>query len=452
MRWPHSLERGRTRRGPRRPRWGTSSSNGERVVDGAAARDVARRRESDRAARVARRVDEMVGDELRRADDEAAGGRRVGPATTSRPVVEARSSAREPAGHRAAVVVGEAHELAPRRPHPEVAGRGRAPPRAVDHPCAPDARDHARAPRRAERDRSSTTTISKSSAVWRSSAARHRASAPGRSAGRHDHRDPRSCRHPLEPIERAPGRSLIVRCAMTAPRPVAARQRGVALARRHTHPQFAGPHGAAARYDPDVSVFAALGDDTDAAWRDLARWSGPAATRCCSGAELPQPPPAGPGCGGGRRPPDGAARAARVDAPACPTPAPGPGRRRRDAGPGRAHPPRPVRGPHRRARRLRRRVRRRLHWSRWPGSASHLRGSARSARCAHIPTSAVGGSPPGSPRSSPARILDRGEHPFLHHAADNDPARRVYEALGLRVPARGRVRRARGAVSGTLNR
>ena len=29
------------------------------------------------------------------------------------------------------------------------------------------------------------------------------------------------------------------------------------------------------------------------------------------------------------------------------------------------------------------------------------------------------------------RILERGDTPFLHHAADNDPARRVYEALGF---------------------
>ena len=29
------------------------------------------------------------------------------------------------------------------------------------------------------------------------------------------------------------------------------------------------------------------------------------------------------------------------------------------------------------------------------------------------------------------RILDRGERPFLHHASDNDPARRVYEAIGF---------------------
>jgi ribosomal protein S18 acetylase RimI-like enzyme len=29
------------------------------------------------------------------------------------------------------------------------------------------------------------------------------------------------------------------------------------------------------------------------------------------------------------------------------------------------------------------------------------------------------------------RILDRGERPFLHHAADNDAARRVYEAIGF---------------------
>jgi predicted GNAT family acetyltransferase len=30
------------------------------------------------------------------------------------------------------------------------------------------------------------------------------------------------------------------------------------------------------------------------------------------------------------------------------------------------------------------------------------------------------------------RIVGRGEWPFLHHAADNEPARRVYEALGFR--------------------
>jgi predicted GNAT family acetyltransferase len=29
------------------------------------------------------------------------------------------------------------------------------------------------------------------------------------------------------------------------------------------------------------------------------------------------------------------------------------------------------------------------------------------------------------------RILDRGERPFLHHASDNDAARRVYEAIGF---------------------
>ena len=29
------------------------------------------------------------------------------------------------------------------------------------------------------------------------------------------------------------------------------------------------------------------------------------------------------------------------------------------------------------------------------------------------------------------RIVERGEEPFLHHAADNEPARRVYEALGF---------------------
>ena len=28
-------------------------------------------------------------------------------------------------------------------------------------------------------------------------------------------------------------------------------------------------------------------------------------------------------------------------------------------------------------------------------------------------------------------ILERGERPFLHHASDNDPARRVYETLGF---------------------
>ena len=37
----------------------------------------------------------------------------------------------------------------------------------------------------------------------------------------------------------------------------------------HGHQEFAEREGQAARYDPDVSIFAALGDDTAAGWRDL---------------------------------------------------------------------------------------------------------------------------------------------------------------------------------------
>ena len=59
-----------------------------------------------------------------------------------------------------------------------------------------------------------------------------------------------------------------------------------------TGPQrtFAEAEGLAARFDPDVSVFAALGEDTDAGWRDLASLVGPSGIAVLFRAEIPQLP------------------------------------------------------------------------------------------------------------------------------------------------------------------
>ena len=180
--------------------------------------------------------------------------------------------------------------------------------------------------------------------------------------------------------------------------------------------------GAAARYHPDVSVFTALADDTDAAWRDLATLVGDGV-----GALFrPDPPPitrrlVDPG--GGRRGHQMLLARPRRRSTYPSASAPGAADVGRDAGAGGAHPPRPVRGPHGGASAGTSACTTGTRSWRWPDSAWRHRGSGRSARCARTPTSAVGASPPDSPAWSRERIIERGEEPFLHHAADNDPAR-----------------------------
>src|SRR3954470_21705305 len=66
------------------------------------------------------------------------------------------------------------------------------------------------------------------------------------------------------------------------------------------HQPFAERDGLAARYDPDVSVFAGLGEDTDAAWRDLGSVVGPSGVAVLFRAEMPQLPKAWTRLDGGR--------------------------------------------------------------------------------------------------------------------------------------------------------
>src|SRR5690349_5437528 len=66
------------------------------------------------------------------------------------------------------------------------------------------------------------------------------------------------------------------------------------------HESFAERNGLAARYDPDVSVFGAIGDDSDAAWRDLASVVGPSGVAVLFRAQMPQLPKAWTRLDGGR--------------------------------------------------------------------------------------------------------------------------------------------------------
>src|SRR5882724_11840383 len=56
------------------------------------------------------------------------------------------------------------------------------------------------------------------------------------------------------------------------------------------HGEFAERVGTAARYDPDVSVFGAIGDDGDAGWRDLEAVVGSSGIAVLFRPEIPEPP------------------------------------------------------------------------------------------------------------------------------------------------------------------
>jgi ribosomal protein S18 acetylase RimI-like enzyme len=194
------------------------------------------------------------------------------------------------------------------------------------------------------------------------------------------------------------------------------------------HREFAEQVGMAARYDPDVSVFAALGVDRDEAWTDLAKLIGDGA-----GALFrPDPPPAPAGWqllaeGVGNQMvlsdlvpaevPDGVRELGPDDASEMlalvELTRPGPfAVRTVDLGgyvgvfdddtlvamAGQRLAP--------------------------PGFREI------SAVCTH-PDFRGRGLAAGLTTLVAQRIVERGETPFLHHAADNHPAWRVYEALGF---------------------
>lgn len=196
----------------------------------------------------------------------------------------------------------------------------------------------------------------------------------------------------------------------------------------HAHRGFAERSGAAARYQPDVSVFAALGDDTDAGWDDLATLIGDGA-----GALFrPDPPPTPPGwsrVAGG----EGHQMLLHELAPVAP-----PEHVRAlgaaDVGEMLALVELTRPGPF-----AVRTVELGGYVGVFDGSTLVAMAGQRlappgfreiSAVCTH-PDFRGRGLAAGLTSLVAQAILERGERPFLHHAADNDPARRVYEALGF---------------------
>jgi ribosomal protein S18 acetylase RimI-like enzyme len=215
---------------------------------------------------------------------------------------------------------------------------------------------------------------------------------------------------------------------MTAPDETTVLDNAVWHSLAGAHRAVAENVGAAARYDPDVSVFAALADDTERSWRDLATLVG-----------------------------DGVGALFRPDAPAPPAgwscTAEGEGHQMVLADLVAAEPPGGARtlgaadvgemlalveltqpGPF-----AVRTVELGGYVGVFDGDTLVAMAGQRlappgfreiSAVCTH-PDFRGRGLAAGLTSLVAQRILDRGERPFLHHAAGNEPARRVYDALGF---------------------
>ena len=194
------------------------------------------------------------------------------------------------------------------------------------------------------------------------------------------------------------------------------------------HEQFAERDGLAARYDPDVSVFGALGDDTEAAWRDLGSVVGPSGVAVLFRAEMPQLPKAWTRLDGGRGHQMLLRELAPVEIPDARDLEPG------DIGEMLALVELTRPGPF-----AVRTVELGGYVGVFDGDRLVAMAGQRLAPPGFREVSAVCTHPDFRGRGLAAgltalvaqRILDRGERPVLHHASDNDPARRVYEAIGF---------------------
>jgi ribosomal protein S18 acetylase RimI-like enzyme len=194
------------------------------------------------------------------------------------------------------------------------------------------------------------------------------------------------------------------------------------------HQQFAEREGLAARYDPDVSVFGAIGDDTDDAWGDLEKVVGPSGIAVLFRAEIPQPPKAWTRLDGGRGHQMVLRDLAPVDIPnARPLGA-------ADVGEMLALVELTRPGPF-----AIRTIELGGYFGVFHDNSLVAMAGQRLAPPGYREISAVCTHPDFRGRGLAAgltalvaqHILDRGETPFLHHASDNDPARRVYEAIGF---------------------
>jgi ribosomal protein S18 acetylase RimI-like enzyme len=201
----------------------------------------------------------------------------------------------------------------------------------------------------------------------------------------------------------------------------------------HAHHELAERVGLAARYDPDVSLFGGMGADarenTDAAWRDLEAVVGPSGVAVLFRAEIPALPKRWIRLDGGRGHQMVLRDLAPVDVPAGARPL-GPA----DVGEMLALVELTRPGPF---------AVRTVELGGYVGVFDGVRlvamAGQRLAPPGHREISAVCTHPDFRGRGLAAglttlvaqRILERGERPFLHHAADNDAARRVYEAVGF---------------------
>jgi ribosomal protein S18 acetylase RimI-like enzyme len=197
----------------------------------------------------------------------------------------------------------------------------------------------------------------------------------------------------------------------------------------HAHQELAERGGQAARYDPDVSVFGAIGDDTDAAWRDLATVVGSNGIAVLFRAEIPPLPAGWTRLDGGRGHQMVLRELASVDVPAG-VRALGPA----DVGEMLALVELTRPGPF---------AVRTIDLGGYVGvfEGDHLVAMAGqrlappgfrevSAVCTH-PDFRGRGLAAGLTAFVAGGMLENGERPFLHHASDNDAARRVYESIGF---------------------
>jgi ribosomal protein S18 acetylase RimI-like enzyme len=194
------------------------------------------------------------------------------------------------------------------------------------------------------------------------------------------------------------------------------------------HEPFGEREGLAARYDPDVSIFGGIADGRDEAWLDLQKVVGPSGVAVLFRAEIPPLPKAWTRLDGGRGHQMVLRELAAVEVPD-----------HRELGAGDVGEmlalvelTRP--GPF---------AVRTVELGGYVGVFDRDRLVAMagqrlappgfrevSAVCTH-PDFRGRGLAAGLTALVAQRILDRGERPFLHHASDNDPARRVYEAIGF---------------------
>ncbi len=201
-----------------------------------------------------------------------------------------------------------------------------------------------------------------------------------------------------------------------------------ALTTRQSH--VAERVGAAARFHPEVSVFAALADPADPAWDDLASVVGPGGVAVLFGGGVPQAAPAGWTVHA-----TGVGHQMVLDEL---VPAPLPDSRpltTADVGEMTALVELAQPGPFRP---------RTIELGGYHGVFEHGRLVAMAGERQQVPgyseISAVCTHPDARRRGLGAaittqvacEILARGEVPFLHHTHDNHGARRVYEALGFR--------------------